>query len=109
MPSRIKTWSLTSLHQRWMKTGGRLLKQARYYRLLLSEGHLNRRLFGDTLRRIWALLVPGVEGFNGGCETWAAKERSCRPTKTSAIMQTHYNNTDELLSHRLDLTSVVSG
>ena len=42
-----------------MKTGGRLVKHARYYWLLLSEGHLNRRLFGDMLRRIWALPVPG--------------------------------------------------
>ena len=29
-----------------MKTGGRLVKHARYYWLLLAEGHLNRRLFG---------------------------------------------------------------
>ena len=27
--------------------------------LLLAEGHLNRRLFGDMLHRIWALPVPG--------------------------------------------------
>ena len=26
--------------------------------LLLAEGHLHRRLFGDMLRRIWALPVP---------------------------------------------------
>ena len=59
LPHRIKTWSLTSLQQRLMKTGGRLVKHARYYWLLLAEGHLNRRLFGDMLRRIWALPVPG--------------------------------------------------
>ena len=29
------------------------------YWLLLAEGHLNRRLFRDMLRRIWALPVPG--------------------------------------------------
>ena len=33
-------------------------KHARYYWLLLAEGHLTRRLFGDMLRRIWALPVP---------------------------------------------------
>ena len=48
-----------SLHHRLMKTGGRLVKHARYYWLLLAEGYLNRRLFGDMLRRIWALPVPG--------------------------------------------------
>ena len=59
LPQRIKSWSLTSLQQRLMKTGGRLVKHARYYWLLLAEGHLNRRLFGDMLHRIWALPVPG--------------------------------------------------
>ena len=41
-----------------MKTGGRLIKHARYYWLLLVEGHLHRRLFGRMLRRIWVLPVP---------------------------------------------------
>ncbi len=58
LPLRIKRWSLTSLQQRLVKTGGRLVKHARYYWLLLAEGHLTRRLFGDMLRRIWALPVP---------------------------------------------------
>ena len=59
LPQRIKSWSLTSLQHRLMKTGGQLVKHARYYWLLLAEGYLNRRLFGDMLRRIWALPVPG--------------------------------------------------
>ena len=42
-----------------MKTGGRLVKQARYYWLPPAERHLNRRLFGDMLHRIWALPVLG--------------------------------------------------
>ncbi len=58
LPHRIKTWSLTSLQHRLMKTGGRLVKHARYYWLLLAEGHLNRKLFGDMLHRIWALPLP---------------------------------------------------
>ena len=58
LPSGIKNWSLTSLQQRWVKTGGRLVKQAHYYWLLLAEGHLTRRLFGAMLQRIWALPVP---------------------------------------------------
>ena len=58
LPHRIKSWSLTSLQHRLMKTGGRLVKHARYYWLLLAEGHLNRRLFGDMLHRIWALPLP---------------------------------------------------
>jgi hypothetical protein len=58
LPQRIKSWSLTSLQNRWMKMGGRLVKRARYYWLLLAEGDLNRRLFGSMLRRIWALRLP---------------------------------------------------
>jgi hypothetical protein len=46
------------LQQRLVKTGGRLVKHARYYWLLLAEGHLHRRLFGQMLRRIDALPLP---------------------------------------------------
>jgi len=58
LPKRIDAWPLTSLQQRLVKTGGRLVKHARYYWPLLAESHLTRRLFGTMLRRIWALPVP---------------------------------------------------
>lgn len=58
LPTRVDTWSLTSLQQRLVKTGGRLVRHARYYWLLLAEGHLTRRLFAAMLERIWALAVP---------------------------------------------------
>ena len=58
LPKRIDHCSLTSLQQRLVKTGGRLVKHARYYWLLLAEGHLTRRVFAAILRRIWALPVP---------------------------------------------------
>jgi hypothetical protein len=57
LPKRIDNWSLTSLQQRLVKTGGRLVKHARYYWLLLAESHLTRRLFGAMVRRIAALPV----------------------------------------------------
>jgi len=37
LPRRIENWTLTSLQQRLVKTGGRLVKHARYYWLLLVE------------------------------------------------------------------------
>ena len=58
LPKKIDAWSLTSLQQRLVKTGGRLVKHARYYWLLPAEGHLHRRLFGQMLQRIWAPPVP---------------------------------------------------
>jgi hypothetical protein len=56
LPHKIKSWSLTSLQHRLMKTGGRLVKHARYYWLFLAEGHLNRKLSGEMLA---ALPAPG--------------------------------------------------
>lgn len=35
-PRRIKIWSVTSLQHRLMKTGGRLVKHARYYWIMLT-------------------------------------------------------------------------
>jgi len=58
LPKRIESWSLSSLQQRLVKTGGRLVKHARYYWLLMAESHLTRRLCGSMLRRIAALPSP---------------------------------------------------
>jgi hypothetical protein len=58
LPKRIENWSLTSLQQRLVKTGGRLVKHARYYWLLLTESHLTKRLFASMLQRIADLSLP---------------------------------------------------
>ena len=58
LPKKIENWSLTSLQQRLVKTGGRLVKHARYYWLMLAESHLTRRLFASMVRRIEALPAP---------------------------------------------------
>ncbi len=55
LPKRIQHWSPSSLRRRLVKTGGRLVKHARYYWLLLAESHLTRRLFASMVRRIAAL------------------------------------------------------
>ena len=57
LPKKIENWSLTSLQQRLVKTGGRLVKHARYYWLILAESHLTRRLFGAMVGRSAALPV----------------------------------------------------
>jgi hypothetical protein len=58
LPRRVGNWPLTSLQQRLVKTGGRLIKHARYYWLPLAESNLTRRLFGSMLRRIASLPLP---------------------------------------------------
>ena len=43
---------MTSLQQRLFKTGGRLIRYARYFILQPAENYLTRRLFGQILGRI---------------------------------------------------------
>ncbi|MFI5116801.1 MAG: hypothetical protein ACHP8B_08890 [Terriglobales bacterium] len=59
LPQRIEKRSLTGVQQRLMKTGGRLVKHARYDWLPLAESHLTRRLFGSMAGRIAALPLTG--------------------------------------------------
>ena len=59
LPQRIERWSLTSLQQRLIKTGARLVKHARSYWLFLAESHLTQTPVRAMLQRIWALPVPG--------------------------------------------------
>ena len=47
--------ALTSLQQGLVKTGDRLVKHARYCRLLLAESYLTRRWFASMVWRIAAL------------------------------------------------------
>ena len=51
-------WDQSVCGSRALKTGGRLIKHARYYWLLLAESHLTRRLFGGMLARIAVLPSP---------------------------------------------------
>ena len=58
LPKRIESRPLTSLQQRLVKTGGRLVKPARYHWLMLAEGHLTQIRFAAMLRRIAMLRLP---------------------------------------------------
>jgi hypothetical protein len=52
LPVSILSWSLTSLQQRLFKTGGRLIRHARYFVLQLAEAYLTGDLFRRILHRI---------------------------------------------------------
>jgi hypothetical protein len=52
LPVAIQRWSLTSLRQRLFKTGGRLIRHARYFVLQLAESHLTGTLFRQIIGRI---------------------------------------------------------
>jgi hypothetical protein len=55
---REAPWSLTSLRQRLVEPGGRLMQHIRYFWLLVAESPPARRLSGAMVRRIAALPVP---------------------------------------------------
>jgi hypothetical protein len=55
LPLAVQSWSLTSLQQRLFKTGGRLIRHARYFTLQLAESYLTGPLFRQTLARIGQL------------------------------------------------------
>jgi len=52
LPVAIQSWSLTSLQQRLFRTGGRLIRHARYFTLQLAESYLTGTLFRQILQRI---------------------------------------------------------
>ena len=66
LPVAIQSWSLTSLQQRLFKTGGRLIRHARYFVLQLAESHLTGSLFQQILGRIGRLAcIPREDGASG--------------------------------------------
>jgi hypothetical protein len=75
LPKKIENWSLTSLQQRLVRTGGRLIKHARYYRLMLAESHLTWRLFGSLVLR------AAREPRPAGSETAPGRSNAARWTK----------------------------
>ena len=56
LPLAIQSWSLTSLQQRLFKTGGRLIRHARYFILQSAESKLTQRLLAQIIRRIERLV-----------------------------------------------------
>ncbi|MDI6788699.1 MAG: transposase, partial [Planctomycetota bacterium] len=52
LPEGIKHWSLRSVQLKVIKIGGRLIKHARYYCMLLAETVLNEKLFSGLLNNI---------------------------------------------------------
>ena len=60
-PEGIETWSLTSLRERLIKTGTRLVRHARYAVFQFAEVALPREVFAGMLSLINGLRGPPVE------------------------------------------------
>jgi hypothetical protein len=65
MPKRIDNWSLTSLQQRLVKTGGRQIKHARYYYIAAAGRELSdaAAVCGDGAK---GCRLAGGDGVDGG-------------------------------------------
>ena len=55
LPDGIKHWSLRTIQLKLIKTGGRLIKHARYYCLLLAETNITKKVFAGLLNNIRGL------------------------------------------------------
>ena len=73
---------MASSRQRLMKTGGRLVKHARYYWLLLAEGHLNRRHAAEGLGAAARVTLRGRGSIAFGSKTFRSEQ--CLPERRSA-------------------------
>ena len=60
-PEAVATWSLTSLRERLIKTGARLVRHARYAVFQFAEAALPREVFADALDLINGLRGPPAE------------------------------------------------
>jgi len=61
MSAAIETWSLTSLRERPIKTGARLVRHARCAVFQIAEAALPREVFAGVLGLINGLRGPPVE------------------------------------------------
>jgi len=60
LPEKIKNWSLRTIQLKLIKMGGRLIKHARYYYLLLAEATINERIWKSIMQKISGLCpAPG--------------------------------------------------
>jgi len=75
------------LQQRLVKTGGRLVKHARYYWLLLAESHLTRHVFESMVPRIELLPLPAGIGQTADWSLQGVKTRRlCGPWRHGATL-----------------------
>ena len=58
MPKAVEPWSLTSLREKLIKTGAKLVSHGRYVMFQMAEVSVPRQMFHDILRLIARLRAP---------------------------------------------------
>jgi hypothetical protein len=57
-PEAIADWSLTSLREKLIKIGAKVVSHGRYVTFQMAEVAIPRQLFGEIMRRVAALRSP---------------------------------------------------
>ncbi len=60
LPDAAKHWSLTTLREKLVKTGAKIVRNGRYVIFQMAEVAIPRQLFDEILRRIGRLRVTNV-------------------------------------------------
>jgi Transposase DDE domain group 1 len=55
LPEAVEHWSLTTLHEKLIKIGAKIVRHGRYVTFQLAEVAISRHLFAEILRRIGEL------------------------------------------------------
>jgi hypothetical protein len=62
LPPAVRKWSLTTLREKLVKIGAKVVRHAKYVTFQLAEVAVPRKLFQAILRRIARLRLPGPRG-----------------------------------------------
>jgi Transposase DDE domain group 1 len=62
LPPAVRHWSLTTLREKLVKIGAKVVRHAKYVTFQLAEMAVPRKLFGAILRRIARLRLPQSRG-----------------------------------------------
>jgi hypothetical protein len=58
MPKTVETWSMTSLREKLIKIGAKVVRHGRYVTFQLAEVAVPRQMFADILSMIARLRAP---------------------------------------------------
>jgi hypothetical protein len=58
MPKAVESWSLTSLREKLIKVGAKVVSHGRYVTFQMAEVAVSRRMFADILSLIARLRAP---------------------------------------------------
>jgi hypothetical protein len=76
MPEPIKDWSLTTLKDKLIKIGAKVVSHGRYVAFQMAEGAIPRILFADILRLVSELRPPPAVGSREALNCYAFARQS---------------------------------